>query len=79
MVISFIFERLVNNVMGRKRTGRPRGRPVVYKVYCYELDMMFESCTEAANFVGGFRQHIWDACVGLMVTYKGFHWAFWYD
>lgn len=52
---------------------------MVYKVYCYELDMMFESCTEAANFVGGFRQHIWDACVGLMVTYKGFHWAFWYD
>lgn len=65
--------------MGRKPTGRPRGRPVTYKVYCYELDHVFKSCSEAARFVGGARQHIWDACVGFYVTYKGFHWSFWYD
>ena len=65
--------------MGRKPTGRPRGRPVLYKVYCYELNMVFNSCTEAAKYVGGDRQHIWQACVGLILSHRGYHWSFWYD
>lgn len=44
------------------------------KVYCIELDMYFESVTEASEFVGCSKSNISSVLRGKSKTAKGYHW-----
>lgn len=46
------------------------------KVYCVELDRVFNSQSEAANELGLNQGNISRACRGVLTTTGGYHWEF---
>ena len=46
------------------------------KVYCVELDMYFDSITEACEYVGDNNRTISEAIRGKCKTCKGYHWLY---
>ena len=46
------------------------------KVYCVELDMYFDTVTEASKFVGCHRSNISAVLIGRYKTTKGYHWIY---
>ena len=46
------------------------------KVYCPDLDMMFNSVKDAANYVNGNRRSIANVCGGRGKTYKKMQWKY---
>ena len=50
--------------------------PKATKVYCVELDMYFNSVTEASKFVGCSKLIISSVLHGRLETAKGYHWLY---
>lgn len=48
-------------------------RPITKRVYCKELDRIFDSIKEAAMHIKGDRRSISNACCGRSKTYKKMH------
>lgn len=47
------------------------------KVYCMELDIVFNSGSEAASYIGQpHASHIFDCCNGIRETCGGYHWRY---
>jgi len=46
------------------------------QVYCEELDMVFNSTKEAADYINGNRRSISLTCTGKTKTYKKMHWKY---
>ena len=46
------------------------------KVYCVELDMVFNTVTEASKFVGCNKSNISVVLRGKQKTAKGYHWIY---
>lgn len=46
------------------------------KVYCVELEKIFNSVLEAANFIGVAENTIRNVCRGRKITAKGYHWVY---
>lgn len=52
---------------------RDRGRDYHKSVYCFELDRIFRSCADAADFLGVTRAEVTRACRGEVYAIKGHH------
>ena len=50
--------------------------PRTTKVYCVELDMVFNTVTEASKFVGCSKGNISGVLIGRQKTAKGYHWIY---
>lgn len=50
--------------------------PNATKVYCVELDMVFNTVTEASKFVGCSKMNISSVLRGRSKTAKGYHWIY---
>lgn len=61
-----------NDDIHKERCSKPNRK----SVYCIELDRVFNSQTEAANFIGGKPNRISDCCRGVTKTAYGYHWEF---
>ena len=46
------------------------------KIYCVELDMYFDSVTEAGEFVGCSNKNISSVLHGRQKTAGGYHWLY---
>lgn len=46
------------------------------KVYCIELDIFFNSITEAVSELGIDKSHVSDCCKGVRKTTGGYHWMY---
>lgn len=46
------------------------------KVKCIELNMIFDSVTEAAKYIYGNKSHIAQCCKGNRKTHRGYHWEY---
>ena len=71
---------------GKKHTEETRKRiseankgensPRAIKVYCVELDMVFNTITEASKFVGCDNSNISSVLIGNRKTAGGYHWIY---
>ena len=71
---------------GKKHTEETRKRiseankgensPRAIKVYCVELDMVFNTITEASKFVGCDNSNISNVLIGRQKTAGGYHWIY---
>lgn len=63
----------IENYINKNQKYSRKGK----KVYCKELDIVFNSGTEAARYVGlQSAVHIFNCCNGTRQTCKGFHWSY---
>ena len=60
--------------MSEARKGE--NNPMATKVYCVELDMVFNTVTEASKFVGCNKSNISVVLRGKQKTAKGYHWIY---
>lgn len=63
-----------NNAYGTRneRAGKKKRR----KVRCVELDIIFDSTTEAAEYVNAYNSNISACAKGKHHTCKGYHWEY---
>ena len=55
-------------------TKKGKNNPRATKVYCVELDMVFNTITEASKFVGCDQTNISNVLIGRQKTAGGYHW-----
>ena len=65
-------EENINRVMSEEYNINGHGK----KIYCVELDMYFDSITEACEYVGCNRNNISAILNGRQKTAKGYHWLY---
>ena len=53
-----------------------KDNPMATKVYCVELDMYFDTVTEASEYVGCGQQNISNVLIGTNSTACGYHWLY---
>ena len=61
-----------NNAYGSRSNSVPNFQK--RRVRCVELDMIFESLTSAAKYVGGKRKGITNCLLGRIKTHRDYHW-----
>ena len=57
-------------------TMKGENNPRATKVYCVELDMVFNTITEASKFVGCSHGNISSVLIGRRKTAGGYHWLY---
>ena len=57
-------------------TKKGKNNPRATKVYCVELDMVFNTITEASKFVGCDQTNISNVLIGRQKTAGGYHWIY---
>ncbi len=57
-------------------TKKGKNNPRATKVYCVELDMVFNTITEASKFVGCDQSNISNVLIGRQKTAGGYHWIY---
>ena len=57
-------------------TMKGKNNPNATKVYCVELDMVFNTVTEASEYVGCSISSISSVLTGKRKTAKGYHWIY---
>ena len=53
-----------------------KNNPSAKRIYCVELDMYFDTVTEASEYVGCHRSNISSVLIGNRKTCKGYHWLY---
>ena len=53
-----------------------KNSPSAKRIYCVELDMYFDTVTEASEYVGCHRSNISSVLIGNRKTCKGYHWLY---
>ena len=75
-----IMERQVINIARRNKLKRNKNTiktGIRRKIYCIELDKVFESSRQAANYLGKkAKNNILACCAGTRQTAHGYHWKF---
>lgn len=66
----------VNNLQWLTREDNMKKSTNARKVYCVELDKVFESQTQAAKELGLEQTNISKVCRGKLKTTGGYHWTF---
>ena len=57
-------------------TMKGKNNPSAKRIYCVELDMYFDTVTEASEYVGCHRSNISSVLIGNRKTCKGYHWLY---
>lgn len=65
--------------MRQAATGRPSARRNRTKVYCVELDKIYEDAATAARELSLSSGTLLDTCKGNRKTHGGYHWQFYYN
>ena len=57
-------------------TMKGKNNPSAKRIYCVELDMYFDTVTEASEYVGCHRSNISSVLIGNRKTCKCYHWLY---